>query len=220
MIQLSHIAKSFVSERETVRLFEDLNWEVDTSSYVALMGASGAGKSTLLSLIAGIQNPDSGSILLDGKETTRFSLDEMVTFRGKNFSFIFQSFELLPNLTVKENVDLVIDISQGKRRFETHEILEKVWLWGKWFRSIHELSWGEQQRVAIARAFVSEVPYLLADEPTWNLDEKNAEKIMDLIDTLHAEIQNTIIMITHDHEIARRADTIYRLHGWTVMKNW
>jgi putative ABC transport system ATP-binding protein len=152
MIQLQNIAKSYTSRGEVVELFSDLSWQVDTGAWVALMGASGAGKSTLLSLIAGIITPDSGSIYLGDSEQeqdfssltdtelarndkttdiTTLSRDEMTAFRGSHIAFIFQAFELIPNLTVTENIDLVLDISHAPRRYSTHEILEKVGLSGK-----------------------------------------------------------------------------------------
>lgn len=182
------------------------------------MGASGAGKSTLLSLIAGILSPDLGNIILDDTDITILSRDAMIEYRGQHIAFIFQAFELIPNLTVEENIDLVLDISHAPRRYATSEILEKVWLTGKWLRYPTELSGGEQQRVAIARAFVADVPFLLADEPTGNLDEGNASRIMDIIDTLHKETKNTIVMITHDADIASRADMIWKLHGGKLIK--
>ena len=213
MISLSNISKSYTSKNETVTLFTDLDWQVETGSYVSLMGASGTGKSTLLSLIAGIIRPDSGTIELWVTDITTLTTDEMIEYRGGHIAFIFQAFELIPNLTVTENIDLVLDISHAPRRYETSVILDKVGLAGKWGRYPTELSGGEQQRVAIARAFVADVEYLLADEPTGNLDEGNANRIMDLIDTLHQETGNTIVMITHDRDIASRADRVYRLSG-------
>ncbi|MBC7503489.1 ABC transporter ATP-binding protein [Candidatus Gracilibacteria bacterium] len=213
MISLQNISKSYTSKNETVVLFTDLHWQIETGKYVSLMGASGAGKSSILSLIAGIITPDNGSIELSGTNITQLSTDEMIRYRGQHIAFIFQAFELIPNLTVNENIDLILDISHAPRRYETSAILEKVGLAGKGDRYPTELSGGEQQRVAIARAFVADVEYLLADEPTGNLDEGNANRIMDLIDTLHRETGNTIVMITHDRDIANRADLIYRLHG-------
>lgn len=216
MIQLQNIAKSYTSRGEVVELFCDLSWDINTGSWVALMGASGAGKSSLLSLIAGIITPDEGRIFLGDTDITTLTRDEMTAFRGAHIAFIFQAFELIPNLTITENIDLVLDISKAERRYPTAEILEKVGLSGKGSRYPNELSWGEQQRVAIARAFVSRVPYLFADEPTGNLDEKNAERIMELIRILHEETKNTIIMITHDKGIASHADMIYRLAWGTL----
>ena len=218
MIHLKNLSKSYTSRDEKITLFSDLDWTIESGSFIALMGASGAGKSTILSLIAGIITPDSGDILLGKTDITKFSLDEMIEYRGQNIAFIFQAFELIPNLTVTENIDLVLDISHAKRRYTTDEIIEKVGLSWKWNRYPTELSWGEQQRVAIARAFVADVPYLLADEPTGNLDEWNAMKIMDLIDTLHQETKNTIVMITHDRDIANRATIVYKLHGGSIIQ--
>ena len=211
MIHVQNLAKSYTSHKEVVTLFEHLDWKIPTGSWVSLMWASGAGKSSLLSLIAGIITPDAGSIFLGNTDITKLSRDEMTKFRGTHIAFIFQAFELIPNLTVEENIDLVLDISHAPRRYDTSSILEKVGLAGKGKRYPNELSWGEQQRVAIARAFVSKVPYLFADEPTGNLDEKNAETIMELIRTLHEETKNTIIMITHDRGISWYADSTYRL---------
>ena len=149
MIHLHNIAKSYTSRGEVVNLFEHLDWKIETGTWVALMGASGAGKSSLLSLIAGIITPDAGSIYLGDLEhgqdfssltetelarndkivdITTLSRDEMTAFRGKHIAFIFQAFELIPNLTVSENIDLVLDISHAERRYETDEILEKVGL--------------------------------------------------------------------------------------------
>ena len=126
MISLQNISKSYTSKNETVVLFTDLDWQVETGSYVSLMGASGAGKSSILSLIAGIIPPDSGTIELSHTDITQLSTDEMIEYRGQHIAFIFQAFELIPNLTVSENIDLVLDISHAPRRYETSMILEKV----------------------------------------------------------------------------------------------
>jgi putative ABC transport system ATP-binding protein len=126
MIHLKNISKSYTSRGEIVTLFTGLDWRVETGSFVALMGASGAGKSTLLSLIAGILTPDSGSIALGDTDITTLSTDAMIAYRGTHIAFIFQAFELIPNLTVTENIDLVLDISHAPRRYTTDEILERV----------------------------------------------------------------------------------------------
>ena len=168
-----------------------------------------------------LDSPSVGEVLLDGDRIDDLPQQTRDEIRNRVFGFVFQFYHLLPELNVLENVltPLMIRhsfLSYWRRRNEFREqaceILEKVGLEGKGSRYPTELSGGEQQRVAIARAFVADVPYLLADEPTGNLDEGNAMKIMDLIDTLHKETGNTIIMITHDREIALRADKIYRLH--------
>lgn len=126
MISLQNISKTYTSKNETVVLFTDLHWQIETGKYVSLMGASGAGKSSILSLIAGIIPPDSGKILIGNMDITTLNMDEMISYRGQHIAFIFQSFELIPNLTVEENIDLVLDISHAPRRYETSVILEKV----------------------------------------------------------------------------------------------
>ncbi len=131
MITLKNLSKSYQSSLDHVTLFTGLNWNIASGSFVALMGASGAGKSSLLSLMAGIISPDMGSILLGQLDITHLSKDQMIEWRGKNIAFIFQAFELIPNLTAEENIDLVLDISHAKRRYTTDIILEKVGLSGK-----------------------------------------------------------------------------------------
>jgi len=131
MITLKNLSKSYQSSLDHVKLFTGLNWNIASGSFVALMGASGAGKSSLLSLMAGIISPDTGSILLGEVDITHLSKDQMIEWRGQNIAFIFQAFELIPNLTTEENIDLVLDISHAKRRYTTDIILEKVGLSGK-----------------------------------------------------------------------------------------
>ena len=183
-----------------------------SGDFVALMGASGVGKSTLLSVMAGLKTPTSGSVLLGSKDITTIIGDELSDFRATNVSMIFQSFELLDHLTVYENIELSIEIWNAKRRYATLDILDRVGLSDKAGRYPSDLSGGEQQRVGIARAFVKDAPFLLADEPTGNLDEKTAESIMSIFSELSREHKVTTVMITHDHHIASFADRIYRLH--------
>lgn len=175
------------------------------------MGPSGSGKSTLLNLLSGLDTPDHGSVRINNTTLNELNNDERTLRRGKHVGFIFQQFHLIPNLTVQDNIDLVIDISWLERRFSTKEILEKVWL--QWYESRypHQLSGGEQQRVAIARAFVAQLPILLADEPTGNLDHHNAMIIMDLMMSLHKTSKTTIILITHDNSVAQYAQQRYQL---------
>ena len=139
--------------------------------------------------------------------------EEKTKFRWKNISFIFQQFNLIDNLTVWENLDLIISLNNLKRRYKTKEILKIIWLKNKIDSYPYNLSWWEQQRVAVARAFIWETPILLADEPTGNLDIENTNIIIDLIKKLHTETNNTIIMITHDYSIAKVADKIYNIEN-------
>ena len=162
-------------------------------------------------MLSWLDLPDSGEITIDWDLITSMSEDDRTRWRSRHIAFIFQQFHLIPNLTVQDNIDLVIDISGVERRFSTDEILRKVWL--SWYESRYpyQLSGGEQQRVAIARAFVWQLPILLADEPTWNLDHRNAVIIMDLMMQLHRELGTTVVIITHDTAVASYAQTQYIL---------
>jgi putative ABC transport system ATP-binding protein len=219
MISFKNISKSFSTPSwDQIKILENMSLQVDQWSFVALMWPSGTWKSTLLNLIAGLERPNAGELLVDTTDTSALSDDEYTTFRGKNISFVFQQFHLLPQLTVAENIDLVVELNKLERRFTTSQILEKVGL--KWRESNYPstLSGWEQQRVAVARAFVAKTPILLADEPTGNLDQGTARQIMELMKDLHTEVNNTIIMITHDRDIADYADTLYLLQDYTVVK--
>jgi putative ABC transport system ATP-binding protein len=210
MIHISNL--SYRHQSDGPDLFHNLDLMVPSGDFVALMGASGVGKSTLLSVMAGLKTPTSGSVLLGSKDITTIIGDELSDFRATNVSMIFQSFELLDHLTVYENIELSIEIWNAKRRYATLDILDRVGLSDKAGRYPSDLSGGEQQRVGIARAFVKDAPFLLADEPTGNLDEKTAESIMSIFSELSREHKVTTVMITHDHHIASFADRIYRLH--------
>jgi putative ABC transport system ATP-binding protein len=210
MIHISNL--SYRHQSDGPDLFHNLDLMIPSGDFVALMGASGVGKSTLLSVMAGLKTPTSGSVLLGSKDITTIIGDELSDFRATNVSMIFQSFELLDHLTVYENVELSIEIWNAKRRYATLDILDRVGLSDKAGRYPSDLSGGEQQRVGIARAFVKDAPFLLADEPTGNLDEKTAESIMSIFSELSREHKVTTVMITHDHHIASFADRIYHLH--------
>jgi putative ABC transport system ATP-binding protein len=155
--------------------------------------------------------PDAGTIFVGNDNISSLSEDERTIWRASHIGFVFQQFHLIPNLTVADNIDLVIDISKIPRRFSTAQILEKVGLSGYAERYPHQLSGGEQQRVAIARAFVADLPIILADEPTGNLDHKNAVIIMDLLMSLQKESGVTVIIITHDAMVAGYAQKKYEL---------
>jgi putative ABC transport system ATP-binding protein len=211
MISTSNLSKSFTTNGDKVIIYNNLNWSVKEGSSIAIMGPSGSGKSTLLNMISGLDVPNKGDLVVWSTRVSSLSEDERTLWRSKNIAFIFQSFHLIPNLTIKDNIDLVIDIAQIERRFTTGEILNKVWLSGYENRYPHQLSGWEQQRVAIARAFVGKQPILLADEPTGNLDHKNAYIIMDLMMGLHKESGTTVIIITHDPVVANYAQQQFEL---------
>ncbi len=212
MINIKNLWKSYknTNNSDTI-IYQDMDLQIEKWSFISILGTSGSGKTTFLNLLSGLDTFDSWSIEVNGKKLESLNDDEKTAFRGKNISFIFQQFHLIDNLTVEENIDLIIELNKIKRRYDTKKLLEIVGLWNKLTSYPYNLSWGEQQRVAVARAFVWETPILLADEPTGNLDEENSKIVMDLITKLHKETGNTIIMITHDLKIAWLADTSFFL---------
>ncbi len=218
MIQIKNLTKIFWHWAESVEIFKNLNVEIPSGDFIALVWPSGSGKSTFLNMMSGIDRNYEWSIFVDEKEIKHLSDDEMTGFRGKNISYIFQNFKLIDNLSVEENVDLMIELNGLERNFETQEILDIVWLGKKAKIEAFYLSGGECQRVAIARAFVGKTKLLLADEPTWALDIKNKKIITDLILELHKKIKNTIIMITHDDEVAKIADRVYKMSDYSLIE--
>lgn len=218
MISCTNLTKSYTTNHQTVTIYDQLNRSVASGETVSIMWPSGSGKSTLLNLISGLDTPDNWSVNFDKTIISDLSEDARTRWRSKHVGFIFQQFHLIPNLTIADNIDLVIDISQVPRRFSTDEILAKVWLKGYNDRYPHQLSGGEQQRVAIARAFVGQLPLLLADEPTGNLDHTNAVMIMDLMMSLQQDTNMTIIIITHDPHVAAYAKTKYVLQDGKLVK--
>ena len=218
MLSCHNLTKSYTTNNQKITIYDELNRSVESWSSVAIMWPSGSGKSTLLNMISGLETPDSGSIEINNIVISTLSEDNRTRRRAKNVGFIFQQFHLIPNLTVEDNIDLVIDIAHIERRFSTNEILEKVWL--QWYnkRFPSQLSGWEQQRVAIARAFVGKLPLLLADEPTGNLDHNNAVIIMDLMMQLQQESNTTIIIITHDPQVASYAQEQYTLYDGKLIK--
>lgn len=217
MIHCQDLSKSYSSNGEVVHIYNKLNRSVEIGACVAIMGPSGSGKSTLLNLISGLDTVDSGNIIVDGTSLTALTEDVRTFWRSQHIGFVFQQFHLIPNLTVADNIDLVIDISKIPRRFSTVEVLAKVWLSGFESRYPYQLSGGEQQRVAIARAFVGQLPIILADEPTGNLDHRNAVIIMDLLMELQQESGVTVVLITHDPMVAKYAEQVYELVDWNLI---
>lgn len=206
MIQLKNVTKTVRSGIEDLTILSDVSLEIPDGQFVALTGASGSGKSTLLGLLAGLDSPSSGSITVDGDEITTMSEDGLADLRSSKIGFIFQSFHLIPSLTAYENVLIPMEIrgnSDAKSR--ASQLLEDVDLTNRGHHYPTELSGGEQQRVAIARAFANFPTILLADEPTGNLDSKNGQHIFELMTDLHKQNNVTLVLVTHDHELAKRA---------------
>ncbi len=206
MIELKNVTKTVRSGVEDLTILDDVSIEIPDGEFVAVTGASGSGKSTLLGLIAGLDAPSSGEILIDGDGVTEMSEDALAVLRSEKIGFIFQSFHLIPSLTAFENVLIPMEIL-GLKNAKTRaaELLESVELTNRGHHYPTELSGGEQQRIAIARAFANEPKILLADEPTGNLDSKNGAHIFDLMTELHRRNNVTLILVTHDQNLAGRA---------------
>jgi putative ABC transport system ATP-binding protein len=202
LIEIKKLNKTYESGEECVMALVDVNLKIDRGEFISVMGPSGSGKSTLLTILGGLNHPTKGDVIVDEIPIYRLSLEKLADFRREYLGFIFQSFQLIPYLTVMENVMLPLSITQRTNREQVKmakEILEKIGLAGKAKRLPDQLSGGEQERVAIARALVNSPPILMADEPTGNLDSKTGKEIMDLFKSLNQEGQ-TIVMVTHNPE--------------------
>lgn len=188
-----------------IRAVDDVTLTIADGEFVALLGASGSGKSSLLNLLAGLDSPTSGTVVSGGKDLSRLTRAQLASYRRSTVGMVFQSFNLIPRMTVLENVELPLrfaEVDRAKRLELTNRALARVGLSGRLHHRPVELSGGEQQRVAIARALVTEPKILLADEPTGNLDSRTGKEVMDLIRDLNRSSQMTVILVTHEHAIA------------------
>ncbi|WP_035295306.1 ABC transporter ATP-binding protein [Brevibacillus thermoruber] len=221
-LTVTGVNHSYGTGKIKVPVLFDINLHVDKGEFVALCGSSGSGKSTLLNLLAGLTKPDEGSIFVNGEEISRFSENELCLFRRRCMGFIFQSYNLLPNLTALENVELPLIFageSRKSRRAKAKEMLERVGLEGRIDHKPNELSGGQQQRVSIARALVNQPSIVLADEPTGNLDSKTEQEILELMRRMNRENGTTFIIVTHEQEVAEQSDrVIYLQDGRVVQK--
>ncbi len=220
MITLTNVSKTVRSGTEDLTILSDVSLQIPSGQFVALTGASGSGKSTLLGLLAGLDSPSSGTIDVDGDEITTMSEDGLADLRSQKIGFIFQSFHLIPSLTAFENVLIPLEIrgsSNAKER--ATQLMDDVGLTSRGHHYPSELSGGEQQRVAIARAFANEPKILLADEPTGNLDSKNGQHIFELMTDLHKERDVTLVLVTHDIELAKMAQRQIVLRDGSVISD-
>ncbi|MBI4186093.1 MAG: ABC transporter ATP-binding protein [Chloroflexi bacterium] len=211
MIQLQDITKVYAMGKRELTVLRGVNLHVKRGELVAIMGPSGSGKSTMLNLIGCLDNPTSGRYYLEDKEVSRLNGGELAQIRSRKIGFVFQSFNLLPRLSALANVELGMRYAGGSNRKRAMEALDMVGLSERASHRPTELSGGEQQRVAIARALVKNPPLILADEPTGNLDSHSGEEIMSILTSLHAERGITLVMITHEADIARYCQRVIHL---------
>ena len=219
MIQLRDVSKTVMSGGEPLTILHPLSLEVQRGRFLAIVGPSGSGKSTLLGLIAGLDSPSSGDVVIDGINITNLGEDGLARLRGEKIGFVFQFFHLIPSLTAFENVSVPMEIAgvpdAGRR---AQSLLEEVGLTGRAHHYPSQLSGGEQQRVALARALANNPPIVLADEPTGNLDSTNGRHIMELLRTVHRTRGTTVVLVTHDAELASLADSRLVLRDGRVVE--
>ncbi len=214
MVDVRDVRKVYRRGSEELPVLNGLSLQVNEGDFVALMGPSGSGKTTLLNLIAGIDRPTSGDVVVAGTNVARLSETDLASFRSHNVGFIFQFYNLIPVLSATENVELPLlltNLSKAERRKRAATALKVVGLADRATHYPRQLSGGQEQRVAIARAIVTDPKVLVADEPTGDLDSRSATEILDLIETLNREFKKTIVMVTHDPRAAHKAHTQYHL---------
>ncbi|MER3318351.1 MAG: ABC transporter ATP-binding protein [Allomuricauda sp.] len=214
IIDAHNVSKTYKETAVPVRALQDVHLHIDEGEFVALVGPSGSGKSTLLNMIGGLDEPTSGTVFVDGVEITKLPENKLIDFRLKNIGFVFQSFNLIPVLTSRENIGFVLQlqkVSKKDREKRVLELLREVGLEEKINSRPGELSGGQQQRVAVARALASKPKIILADEPTANLDSKSASNLLDIMAKLNKEEKITFLFSTHDQRVIEKARRVITL---------
>jgi putative ABC transport system ATP-binding protein len=220
ILEARNLTKIIDTGTHRVEILRGIDLEVPAGQFVAIMGASGSGKSTLLGLLAGLDTPTSGTIVLDGTDITGLSEDRLAVVRGRKIGFVFQSYQLIPTLTAEENVLLPHELLGGDARSgaaRARELLAGVGLSDRLDHYPVQLSGGEQQRVALARAFMAKPPILMADEPTGNLDSVNGQHVLELLLSLNQRERTTLVLVTHDQTLASRAGRIVTLRDGQIV---
>ena len=218
IIKIRNIIRDFQLGQETVHVLKDIDLDIDKGEYVAIMGPSGSGKSTLMNLIGCLDTPTAGSYVLNGKDVSQMSDDELADIRNKEIGFVFQTFNLLPRTTALDNVALPMVYAGASKKDRTEraiQVLADVGLSDRMDHRPNQLSGGQRQRVAVGRALVNKPSIILADEPTGNLDSKTGVEIMNLFEDIH-KAGNTIIVVTHEEEIASHAQRVIRLRDGMI----
>ena len=213
-VEIRNVAKTFRKETVDIVALEDVSLAIEAGAFLGLQGPSGSGKSTLLNLIAGIDRPTGGEIIVGGQDIARLSEGQLAAWRNHTIGFVFQTFNLIPVLTAFENVELPLlltKLSKGERREHVETALSLVGLRDRMTHYPRQLSGGQEQRVAIARAIVTDPALILADEPTGDLDAHSADEILAILEKLNKEFKKTVVMVTHDPRAARHATVIRHL---------
>lgn len=223
------IEKTYLSAGRPLTVLKDISLEIEPQGFVAIVGPSGSGKTTLLGLLAGLDRPSRGSVILDGQNLNLLNEDERARFRAARVGFVFQTFQLIPTLTALENVLVPIELKRSRgdggprgsaAEAKALELLERVGLADRAHHYPAQLSGGEQQRVSLARAFANDPKILFADEPTGNLDADTGKGIIDLLVRLNEQLQTTLVLVTHDPDLAGRARRIVRLAAGRIVSDY
>lgn len=215
MIEIKDIKKSYGNGDNKLQVLKGISVEINDGDFVVILGASGSGKSTFLNVVSGLEYPDSGSVKYDGRDITKLSDSELTSFRKETVGFIFQQYYLLPDMTVEKNVRMGADLA-GKSDYR--KIIESVGLLEKLKKYPSELSGGEQQRVSIARALAKQPKVLFLDEPTGALDEETGRQVLDYISNLQKEYGFTVVMVTHNLNIAEMANTVIKMNSGKILE--
>ena len=209
IVRTENLSKTYGSGENLVRAIDDVNLKIEKGEFIAIVGPSGSGKSTLLHLLGGVDNPSSGKIFIDGNDISKYSSKELALFRRRKVGLIYQFYNLIPNLTVRHNIELPLKLDKRKIKDEVLlDIIRKLGIVNKLDSFPSELSGGQQQRVAIARSLIYSPSLVLADEPTGNLDRENSREIIEILKYFNRTLKQTIIVITHDESIALEAERV------------
>ena len=226
IIRIENVYKAYGSEDTLVKALDNVSLSVNKGEFVAIVGSSGSGKSTLLHILGGVDSPDSGKIFIQGEDISQYTEDELALFRRRKVGLIYQFYNLIPNLSIEKNISLPLILDKplifNKQKINKDKLMnlaEKLGIKNKLHSFPHELSGGQQQRSAIARSLIYSPALLLADEPTGNLDRKNTDEIMSLLQYAHKTYNQTILMVTHDERLALCASRIVELSDGKIVKD-
>ena len=226
IIRIENVYKAYGSEDTLVKALDNVSLSVNKGEFVAIVGSSGSGKSTLLHILGGVDSPDSGKILIQGEDISQYTEDELALFRRRKVGLVYQFYNLIPNLSIEKNISLPLILDKplifNKQKIDKDKLMnlaEKLGIKNKLNSFPHELSGGQQQRAAIARSLIYAPALLLADEPTGNLDRKNTDEIMSLLQYTHKTYNQTILMVTHDERLALSASRIVELSDGKIVKD-
>jgi len=219
MLRTESLTQTYISGGRPLTVLNDITFTLERGGFLAIVGPSGSGKTTLLGLLAGLDRPTAGTVHLDGVELGRLSEDDRARLRAAKVGFVFQSFQLIPTLTARENVQVPLELRGEAAEARAAELLERVGLGDRGHHYPAQLSGGEQQRVALARAFSIRPQILFADEPTGNLDAKTKATIIDLMVSLNRELGTTLVLVTHDLDLASKAHRTIRLSDGHIVED-